>query len=213
MALIAVKSFVTVVFPAIFWSAMTACGVSTWERGTAGLVGEPDVGPARVPAALSDNCCRLAGSEASVWSLNGSLLGSSHSGAAFGTVRCRRVVTPLWRSGARCTRSMCDRLSGSGWCPKGRATPAHLGPAVVVVLTDPSRALAGSCASGRVLGSQVPQNVRYGPKLGGADAAYGFRPGRSSNGFASTSSNRSNGPRSSALAAASASSIWWFRGM
>ncbi len=61
--------------------------------------------------------------------------------------------------------------------------------------------------------SHVPQNVRYAPKLGGAGVAYGSRPGRSSNGCASTSSSRLNGSRSPALAAASASSIWWFRGM
>jgi hypothetical protein len=30
--------------------------------------------------------------------------------------------------------------------------------------------------------SYVPQKVRYAPKLGGAGAAYGSRPGRSSNG-------------------------------
>jgi hypothetical protein len=55
--------------------------------------------------------------------------------------------------------------------------------------------------------SHVPQNVRYAPKLGGAGAAYSSRPGRSSNGCDSTSSSRLNGPRSPALAAASASSI------
>ena len=59
----------------------------------------------------------------------------------------------------------------------------------------------------------VPQKVRYGPKLGGAGAAYVSRPGRASNGWASTSRSRSNGPSSPSLAAVSASSTWWLRGM
>jgi hypothetical protein len=64
-----------------------------------------------------------------------------------------------------------------------------------------------------VQGLQVPQNVRYGTELGGAGWTYDSRPGRSSNGWMTSSRSRPNGSRSPLVAAAKASSTLWFRGM
>jgi len=60
---------------------------------------------------------------------------------------------------------------------------------------------------------QVPQKVRCGPKSRGAGCAYCSAPGRSTNGSRTTSTSSSNGVRSPAVAASSAASTKWLRGM
>ena len=97
--------------------------------------------------------------------------------------------------------------------PWVRALAVALAVLVIALVAAGVVAAVVSGAGGARGPGHVPQNVRYAPKLGGAGAAYGSRPGRSSNGWASTSSSRRNGRRSPALAAASASSTRWLRGM